>query len=90
MNEHKQTKTDVLASALLKLANDLTSEDDNDIIAIVEASDRLKQYQTITKNLIKIASWLKSDLMLCSDYTPARSGVAIATLSAIIQEVNEL
>jgi hypothetical protein len=29
-------------------------------------------------------------LMLCSDYTPARSGVAIATLSAIIQETQEL
>jgi len=90
MNEYKQTKTDVLASALLKLSNEIRSEDGIANAAIYEASDRLKQYQTITKNLIKIASWLKSDLMLCNDYTPARSGVAISTLSAIIQEVNEL
>lgn len=90
MDKPEQTKTDDLILNLLKLQNDLCTSDSSINSVLYEASDRLKQYQTITKNLLKVAQWLKEDLVICEDYNPSKTGITIALLAAIKKEVNAL
>ena len=84
----KTVTTKIIREAMHILAGDIQSEDGIANMAILQAAERLKELEELIEKLVESGQLLKNELVLCDDYSPAKSGTTIRWFDSLCDKAN--